>query len=156
VHERPVIWELLQVLDEPAAVQSDPTLLNLQLRQLSKDTPGVRMEVVGCIEHGDKDRRQRLASWISSIADLHKNKPAAAVHYSRPMPDLEVLMQEWPPELETALRSSKLPTADLVRNLVHADDNRKNVKQTRTISPCIAFSSAHRRLTCQVNVLTSV
>jgi intraflagellar transport protein 46 len=106
------------VLDEPAAVQSDPTLLNLQLRQLSKDTPGVRMEVVGCIEHGDKDRRQRLATWISSIADLHKNKPAAAVHYSRPMPDLEVLMQEWPPELEAALRSSKLPTADLVRKLV--------------------------------------
>eukprot|EP00882_Tetradesmus_deserticola_P012332 GHRQ01013071.1.p1 GENE.GHRQ01013071.1~~GHRQ01013071.1.p1 ORF type:complete len:227 (+),score=73.24 GHRQ01013071.1:1075-1755(+) len=109
----------LKVLDEPAAVQSDPTLLNLQLKQLSKDTPGTRLEVVGCIEHGDKDRRQRLATWISSIADLHKSKPAAAVHYSRPMPDLEVLMQEWPPELEAALRSSKLPTADLVRRSVY-------------------------------------
>ncbi|WIA20887.1 hypothetical protein OEZ85_005233 [Tetradesmus obliquus] len=108
----------LKVLDEPAAVQSDPTLLNLQLRQLSKDTPGVRMEVVGCIEHNDKDRRQRLATWISSIADLHKNKPAAAVHYSRPMPDLEVLMQEWPPELEAMLRSSKLPTTDLDLDLL--------------------------------------
>jgi intraflagellar transport protein 46 len=113
-------WPPPQVLDEPAAVQSDPTLLNLQLRQLSKDTPGVRMEVVGCIEHADKDRRQRLATWISSIADLHKNKPAAAVHYSRPMPDLEVLMQEWPPELEAMLRSTKLPTADLVRVFVYS------------------------------------
>eukprot|EP00878_Enallax_costatus_P016241 GHUV01017035.1.p1 GENE.GHUV01017035.1~~GHUV01017035.1.p1 ORF type:complete len:156 (-),score=39.34 GHUV01017035.1:1895-2362(-) len=84
---------LLQVLDEPAAVQSDPTLLNLQLRQVSKDTPGVRMDVVGRIEHSDKDRKQRLAAWISSIGELHKNKPSAAVRYSKPMPDLEVLMQ---------------------------------------------------------------
>lgn len=83
----------LQVLDEPAAVQSDPALLNLQLRQLSKDTPGVRMEVVGRIEHNDKDKQQRLAAWISSIADIHKSKAASAVRYSKPMPDIEVLMQ---------------------------------------------------------------
>lgn len=81
------------MLDEPAAAQSDPALLNLQLRQLSKDTPGVRMEVVGRIEHDDKDKKQRLVSWISSIADIHKNKPAAAVRYSKPMPDMDVLMQ---------------------------------------------------------------
>eukprot|EP00878_Enallax_costatus_P027639 GHUV01029776.1.p1 GENE.GHUV01029776.1~~GHUV01029776.1.p1 ORF type:complete len:254 (+),score=60.19 GHUV01029776.1:1292-2053(+) len=108
----------LKVLDEPAAVQSDPTLLNLQLRQVSKDTPGVRMDVVGRIEHSDKDRKQRLAAWISSIGELHKNKPSAAVRYSKPMPDLEVLMQEWPPELEAALRSSQLPTADLALDLL--------------------------------------
>lgn len=74
-------------------MQSDPTLLNLQLRNHSKDTPGVRMEVVGSIEHGDKDRQQRLGAWISSIAELHKNKPAAVVQYTRPMPDIEGLMQ---------------------------------------------------------------
>lgn len=84
---------VLQVLDEPAAVQSDPTLLNLQLKQLSKDTPGVRMELLGCIEHNEKDQKQRLAAWINSIADIHKNKPAAAMRYSKPMPDMEVLMQ---------------------------------------------------------------
>eukprot|EP00879_Flechtneria_rotunda_P011270 GHRR01011772.1.p1 GENE.GHRR01011772.1~~GHRR01011772.1.p1 ORF type:complete len:147 (-),score=42.54 GHRR01011772.1:2548-2988(-) len=83
----------LQVLDEPAAVQSDPTLLNLQLRQLSKDTPGVRMDIVGRIDHNDKDKQQRLSAWISSITDIHKHRPTAAVSYSRPMPDIEALMQ---------------------------------------------------------------
>jgi hypothetical protein len=30
------------------------------------------------------------------------------------MPELEAIMQEWPPELEALLRSMHLPTADLV------------------------------------------
>lgn len=38
-------------------------------------------------------RQQRLATWISSIAELQKSRPAAAVAYSRPMPDVELLMQ---------------------------------------------------------------
>jgi len=54
---------------------------------------GVRLEVVGRIEHTDRGRSERLASWISSMMDLHRSKPPAAVSYSRPMPDLEVLMQ---------------------------------------------------------------
>eukprot|EP00879_Flechtneria_rotunda_P015501 GHRR01016211.1.p1 GENE.GHRR01016211.1~~GHRR01016211.1.p1 ORF type:complete len:224 (+),score=80.38 GHRR01016211.1:1292-1963(+) len=108
----------LKVLDEPAAVQSDPTLLNLQLRQLSKDTPGVRMDIVGRIDHNDKDKQQRLSAWISSITDIHKHRPTAAVSYSRPMPDIEALMQEWPPKLEAAYHSTKLPTADLDLDLL--------------------------------------
>eukprot|EP00775_Hariotina_reticulata_P005004 gene5005-5245_t len=107
----------LKVLDEPALVQSDPTLLNLQLKKLSKEAPGVRLEVVGRIEHTDRERSARLASWISSMLDLHRSKPPAAVSYSRPMPDLEVLMQEWPTEMEDALRSCSLPSADLDMDL---------------------------------------
>jgi hypothetical protein len=38
-------------------------------------------------------RQQRLATWISRIAELHNSRPAAAVTYSKPMPDVEVLMQ---------------------------------------------------------------
>lgn len=45
-----------QVLDEPAAVQSDPTLLNLQLRALGKEAAGVKMEVLGSIPHNAADR----------------------------------------------------------------------------------------------------
>ncbi len=37
----------MQVLDEPAARQSDPTVLTLQLRQLSKEAPGNKAEMVG-------------------------------------------------------------------------------------------------------------
>lgn len=53
----------------------------------------MRLEVVGRIEHTDRERSARLASWISSMRDLHRSKPPAAVSYSRPMPDLEGLMQ---------------------------------------------------------------
>ena len=37
-----------QVLDESAARQSDPTVLTLQLRQLSKESPGNKVGLGGC------------------------------------------------------------------------------------------------------------
>lgn len=46
----------LQVLDEPAAEQLDPTLLNLQLRALGKEAAGVKMQVLGSIPHKAPDR----------------------------------------------------------------------------------------------------
>lgn len=52
-------------------------------------------------------------SWVESISALHLSKPAASVHYSRPMPDLDSLMQEWPPELEELLGRAQLPAARL-------------------------------------------
>ncbi|KAF8062670.1 IFT46 [Scenedesmus sp. PABB004] len=109
-----------RVLDEPAAAQSDAGLLALQLRALGKEAPGGggAPQVVVCIPHGAPDARARLGAWVSSVAALHKARPAAAVAYSRPMPDVEALMQEWPPELEAALRGSRLPTADLELDLL--------------------------------------
>lgn len=50
----------------------------------------------------------------ASIQDIHKGKPAATVSYSRRMPDIEALMQEWPPEIETMLKGMKSPTGELV------------------------------------------
>lgn len=44
------------MLDEPAAVQSDPTLLNLQLRALGKEAAGVKMQALGSIPHKAPDR----------------------------------------------------------------------------------------------------
>ena len=52
--------------------------------------------------------------WIQSISDIHKSKPAPNVTYSRRMPDIEDLMQEWPPEMETFLRNMKMPSGELV------------------------------------------
>jgi hypothetical protein len=109
----------LQVLDEPAVHQSDPAVLNLQLRQLSRDAPGARLEVVGKVEHGDSQKAKRIGAWMQGIADVHKNRPLTSIVYSQPMPDVEVLMQEWPPELEAALNSMKLPSSQLVRNAFH-------------------------------------
>ncbi|GBG90504.1 hypothetical protein CBR_g50849 [Chara braunii] len=56
---------------------------------------------------------KRITSWISSINDLHKSKPPPQVNYSKAMPDIEKLMQEWPPEIEELLARIQLPTADL-------------------------------------------
>ena len=104
----------LQVLDEPAVQQSDPAVLNLQLRQLSRDAPGARLEVVGKVEHRDSQKAKRIGAWVQSIAEVHKNRTPSSVAYSQPMPDVEVLMQEWPPELEAALNSMKMPSSQLV------------------------------------------
>jgi hypothetical protein len=51
-----LLWCCAQVLDEPAAVQSDPTLLNLQLRALGKEPAGVKMQAMGSIPHSAPDR----------------------------------------------------------------------------------------------------
>lgn len=103
----------LKVLDEPAARQSDPTVLTLQLRQHSKEAPGNKAEMVGRIEHGDDQKNKKIGVWIQNIMDIHKSKPPAAVHYSRQLPDIETLMQEWPPEMEAFIRNMKLPSGEL-------------------------------------------
>mmetsp|Transcript_28866 Transcript_28866/g.73657 ORF Transcript_28866/g.73657 Transcript_28866/m.73657 type:complete len:401 (-) Transcript_28866:254-1456(-) len=103
----------LKVLDEPAARQSDPTVLTLQLRQLSKEAPGNQAEMVGRIEHTDEQKMKKVAGWVASIQDIHKNKPPATVTYSRRMPDIEALMQEWPPEMEAFIKNMKMPSGDL-------------------------------------------
>mmetsp|Transcript_10290 Transcript_10290/g.12055 ORF Transcript_10290/g.12055 Transcript_10290/m.12055 type:complete len:381 (-) Transcript_10290:807-1949(-) len=101
----------LKVLDEPAAKQSDPTVLNLQLRAVSKQSNLKPMEVTS-IEGAERDPK-KIANWIYSIQDLHKNKPRPNVAYSKSMPDIETLMQEWPPEVEEMLNSIKLPDESL-------------------------------------------
>lgn len=55
------------------------------------------------LERGDKNTRE-IEQWIENIRELHKSRPAATVTYSRPMPDVETLMQEWPPEVEVLNR----------------------------------------------------
>ncbi len=39
------------------------------------------------------------------------------MHYAKAMPDIEVLMQEWPPAFEDLLRELKLPGADAALSL---------------------------------------
>nr|KAG5706741.1 hypothetical protein BaRGS_007244 [Batillaria attramentaria] len=101
----------LTVLDEPCAKQSDPTVLDLQLRAISKQTTAKTL-VVKSLENAEKNPRA-IENWIESIRELHRSKPPPNVHYSRNMPDIDTLMQEWPPEFEELLKEVSLPTADL-------------------------------------------
>ncbi|GMH87733.1 hypothetical protein TrVE_jg2813 [Triparma verrucosa] len=100
----------LKVLDEPAATQSDATVLELQLRAISKKSSG---EVsVRSIENASKNP-QEIQRWISSINELHRSKPPQSVHYKKSMPDIEVLMDVWPEEFEDALTKDKIPLPDV-------------------------------------------
>lgn len=100
----------LKVLDEPAAQQSDATVLELQLRAGSKRAHGDLS--IRSIENAAKNPAE-VERWIRSIADLHKQKPSVEVQYRKNLPDIDSLMQEWPQDFEEALRDSTLPKPEM-------------------------------------------
>lgn len=106
----------LKFLDEPAASQSDPTVLELQLRAMSKKVQYGDV-AVRSIEDATKNTAA-IDRWIQSISDLHRTKPPPQVHYRRNMPDLDRLMEVWPEEFEKALEGLSLPGPDLDLSLV--------------------------------------
>jgi intraflagellar transport protein 46 len=103
----------LVVLDEPATNQSDPTVLELQLRVISKQAT-VAPVTVRSIDSADKNPK-KIAKWVQSIEEIHRQKPPPAVDFSVPPPDIDSLMQAWPAEFERALGEIELPngTEDL-------------------------------------------
>lgn len=105
----------LVVLDEPSAHQSDPTVLELQLRVVSKQTIGKPVSV-GTIMNADRHPK-KINTWIQKIEEVHRNKPPATVSYAKPMPDVEQLMQAWPSEFEQLLKTTPLPSADMNMDL---------------------------------------
>mmetsp|Transcript_17865 Transcript_17865/g.48064 ORF Transcript_17865/g.48064 Transcript_17865/m.48064 type:complete len:485 (-) Transcript_17865:206-1660(-) len=101
----------LTVLDEPTSSQSDPVVLQLQLRAITKASSHQPV-LVRSIESAEKDPKA-IQTWIDSIKELHRNKPQPSVTYTKPMPDVEELMQIWPAEFEEMLDQVKLPSADI-------------------------------------------
>jgi intraflagellar transport protein 46 len=71
----------LVVVDEPRAKQSDPTVLDLQLRTLTKQTT-VKPVTVRSIGDPEKESKS-LDNWIESIAEIHRQKPPTTVHYTK-------------------------------------------------------------------------
>ncbi|NXL65445.1 IFT46 protein, partial [Chordeiles acutipennis] len=111
----------LLVLDEPSTKQSDPTVLSLWLTENSKQHNVTQQIKVKSLENAEKNPKA-IESWIESISELHRCKPPATVHYSRPMPDVESLMQEWSPEFEELLGKVGLPTAEMSCDLAEYID----------------------------------
>ncbi|CAL8105093.1 unnamed protein product [Calicophoron daubneyi] len=101
----------LLVLDEPCANQSDPTVLDLQLRALSKQLATKEM-VVRSIENAEREPKA-ISNWIKSIADLYRAKPPPTVNYVRNMPEISNLMAEWPAAFEEVIRNTRLPCSEL-------------------------------------------
>jgi intraflagellar transport protein 46 len=96
----------LSRLDEPCLNASDPTVLDLQLRSISKANYG-EADVKG-IDNAEKNPKE-IANWIARIEDLHRMKPPPTVHYAKRMPDIEQLMQVWPTEFEEYIKTNDLP-----------------------------------------------
>lgn len=94
-------------LDEPCLNPSDPTVLDLQLRSISKHANLQPMNVHG-LENGEKNPKE-IKNWIDQIQLLHRNKPAPTVQYVRKQPDVEHLMQVWPQEFEEYLTNNIIP-----------------------------------------------
>ena len=67
----------LRYLDEPSSNQSDPTVLELQLRAKSKKLQNGDV-VVRSIEGADRNPA-KIEKWIQDIADLHRSKPPPQV-----------------------------------------------------------------------------
>ena len=109
----------MTVLDEPSAKQSDPSVLDLQLRAVMKQS-AQKSVVIKKIESGEKNSKA-IDKWIKDISDLHRSKPPPTVHYNKPMPDLDQLMQEWPMEFENLLKSMNYSFGLFIWNPLGAD-----------------------------------
>lgn len=101
----------LRYLDEPSSNQSDPTVLELQLRAKSKKLQYGDV-AVRSIENADKNPT-KIEKWIQDINELHRSKPPPQVNYKKNMPDIENLMDVWPEEFEALLSNTPLPSPDL-------------------------------------------
>jgi intraflagellar transport protein 46 len=103
----------LVVLDEPTIGCSNPQILKMQLREKfgivgPRETDGY----IGFIE-STPQRPKAIASFLESYDEIARTRPAPTIAYSYTMPDLEDLMQEWPPDMADALAALPLPTADM-------------------------------------------
>ncbi|XP_054608698.1 intraflagellar transport protein 46 homolog [Dunckerocampus dactyliophorus] len=99
------------VLDEPSVKQSDPTVLSLWLSEETKQHGNTKVKVTSVASPHSNPRA--VDSWVDSIGALHRSKAAASVQYARAMPDIDTLMQEWPPDVEETLGGVHLPHAGL-------------------------------------------
>ncbi|EFO22390.2 hypothetical protein LOAG_06093 [Loa loa] len=104
----------LVLLDEPAMEQSDPIILNLKMRNELKDHTNMLAKDIPVkkLERADENIEE-IEHWISSIKEIHRTKPSDIVIYTKPMPNIEHLMQEWPIEVENLLKNEQLPSAAL-------------------------------------------
>ncbi|XP_043281528.1 intraflagellar transport protein 46 homolog isoform X2 [Venturia canescens] len=111
----------LAVLDEPCANQSDPAVLHLQLRSQSKSADPRKQTLIKRVENAEKHPKA-LDKWIEDMGQLHRSKNLPTVNLTKPMPDIDGLMQEWPPEIEEKLTETRLDLAKLDCSLAELVD----------------------------------
>ncbi len=63
-----------------------------------------------------------VEQWIADIWQLHSGRPAPTVNYAAPMPDMDTLLQEWPPEMEALLGEKETTTFILFSDIFDLTD----------------------------------
>ena len=99
----------LAELDEPCLNQSDKAKISMLLNTTNVRIRDEKYTKIHAIENAEKNPKQIMA-WINSVAEIHKNKQPPSVSYSKAMPDINSLMQVWPPEVEEVLEGIKIPS----------------------------------------------
>ena len=103
----------LLVLDEPTIGCSNPQILRMHLREKFGVVGGSEGDgYIGFIEKPSLNTKA-LASFLESYDEMLRNRAAPNMTYSFKIPDIEELMQPWPDEMEQALESLPLPSAEL-------------------------------------------
>ncbi|OHT17175.1 Intraflagellar transport protein 46 like protein [Tritrichomonas foetus] len=103
----------LTVLDEPTIGCANPQILKMQLREKFNVVTNDGDGYIGKIDNPGENSGKALQSFLESYDEISRNRAAPTMTYSYEMPDMEDLMQEWPEEMEKALASLPLPSADM-------------------------------------------
>lgn len=98
------------VIDEPITNGIDPSIFSLELAYTLKTKPSHYN--IKSIDEAEKNPT-KIQNWIEQIANLHKEKVSSSINYSKPMPDIESLMQIWPENFEGSLKGINLPDGNI-------------------------------------------
>eukprot|EP01061_Rhynchopus_euleeides_P004394 TRINITY_DN1363_c0_g1_i4.p1 TRINITY_DN1363_c0_g1~~TRINITY_DN1363_c0_g1_i4.p1 ORF type:complete len:518 (+),score=269.60 TRINITY_DN1363_c0_g1_i4:142-1695(+) len=103
----------LTVLDEPGSNQSNASLVEWKLRQDMKIPLSDKDENVERVDDAHQ-KTKLIDKFLAGVQKLHQGTHRPQVTYSKPMPDLETLLQVWPAEFEDLLsRDLTLPPATI-------------------------------------------
>lgn len=83
----------------------------MQYIQTKKKKQPVQVQIRS-LEDAEKNPKQ-IQQWINNVNELHKTRPPPTVQYTKAMPDIELLMQEWAPEMEEAFGQTPLPGPEM-------------------------------------------
>ncbi|KAH9096715.1 hypothetical protein LEN26_017390 [Aphanomyces euteiches] len=92
----------VNVLAEPGGIQSNVAELQLMLKYDYKPLHAKWEIPVLSIENAEKNPTS-IDAWIASVAKIHEAQPLCHVHYAKPMPEIDSLLEIWPEELEVFL-----------------------------------------------------
>lgn len=103
----------LTILDEPTIGCSDPQIIRMQLREKYGIVSAQEGDgYIGEIEDLENNQKA-LDTFLENYEEMIRDRPPPTIVYSYKMPDLNDLLDVWPEELEKALESIPLPSADM-------------------------------------------